>query len=73
MTQQTFTLEELQDRARARKLELGIVDTPEYIDSLRNKGANRTPEKRELLRRIDERRSASQDPDSGDKKIISYY
>jgi hypothetical protein len=30
-----------------------MIDTPEAIDSLRNKGFNRSSEKRELLRRIE--------------------
>ena len=38
-----------------RRVELGIVETPERTEALRNKGLNRTPEKRELLRRSQER------------------
>ena len=55
-------------RVRARKAELGIVDTPERIESLRNKGGNRKPEKRELLRRADERARAA-----GKVPVKSYY
>jgi hypothetical protein len=43
----------------ARKRALGMVDTPESIEAMRNKGANRTPEKRELLRRAGERARAA--------------
>jgi hypothetical protein len=48
----TPTLEEFLANIAERKFNLNIVDTPEYTEALRNKGRNRTPEKRELLRRI---------------------
>lgn len=38
-------------RVEQRKAELGLLDTPETTEPTRNKGWNRTPEKRELLRR----------------------
>ncbi len=41
--------------AAKRKAELGLEDTPERTEAMRNKGANRTPEKRELMRRVEER------------------
>lgn len=53
---------------RARKRQLGLVDTPERTEAMRNRGENRTPEKRALLRRIEERaREAGLEP------IRSYY
>ena len=55
-------------RVRARKAELGIVDTAERVERLRNKGGNRTPEKRELMRRTDERALAS-----GQVPVRSHY
>lgn len=50
-------------RIEARKAALGIIETPERAESLRNKGRERTPEKQELLRRCAERaRAAGRDP-----------
>jgi hypothetical protein len=51
-----------------RKAELGIIDTPERTEALRNKGLDRTPEKRELLRRAQERAI-----EAGIKPIKSYF
>lgn len=51
-----------------RKRELGIADTEEYTEAMRNKGGNRTPEKRELLRRMAERARAA-----GKTPIKAYY
>jgi hypothetical protein len=51
-----------------RKAELGIIDSPERTEALRNKGLNRTPEKRELLRRAQERAIAA-----GVKPIKAYF
>jgi hypothetical protein len=51
----SFTLAELWAFVDQRKAELGIVEPPERTEALRNKGLNRTPEKRELLRRSQER------------------
>ena len=42
-------------RVTERKRQLNIVDTEENIEQMRNRGYNRTPEKRELLRSIKER------------------
>jgi len=52
-----------------RKLALGLSPESEAaVDALRNKGGQRTLEKRELLRRAEVRaRQAGQDP------VISYY
>lgn len=38
-----------------RKAELGLNDTPERTEALRNKGTNRTKQKREFLRRTEAR------------------
>jgi hypothetical protein len=57
-------LAEVEERKRA----LGIVDTPESIEAMRNKGGQRTPEKRELLRRVEERARAA-----GLEPVKSYY
>ncbi len=51
-----------------RKAALGIADTEEWTESLRNSGANRTDEKRELLRRIEARAKAA-----GRPGVISRY
>jgi len=64
----TISLQEHLERVRARKRELGIVETPETVDAMRNKGELRTPEKRELLRRIEERARAA-----GVKPLVAYY
>ena len=56
------------ERVRARKAELGLVDTPERVEALRNKGTNRTPEKRELMRRVEERAR-----EAGVPVLKSYY
>ena len=64
-------IENLQDylaKIEARKAELGLLDTPERTDAMRNKGGNRTPEKRELLRRIEERARAA-----GLEPLRAYY
>ncbi len=47
-----------QAQIRARKRALGILLTPEQNEALRNPGHNRTPEKRELLARIEARRAS---------------
>ncbi|MBU8536933.1 hypothetical protein [Falsiroseomonas tokyonensis] len=54
-----LTLAELERRIEARRAELGLIDKPESIEALRNKGTNRTEEKRELLRRIEQRAKAA--------------
>ena len=55
----TIKLSDLRASIQRRKAELGIVDTPESIEAHRNKGLDRTPEKRELLRRTQERAIAA--------------
>jgi hypothetical protein len=51
----TITLDEHLARVSARKAELGIEDTEEQTEAMRNKGGSRTPEKRELLGRTAQR------------------
>ena len=55
----TISLATLQQQVSARKALLGMLDTPAEIEALRNKGATRTPEKRELLRRTKGRARAA--------------
>ena len=56
-------LNELLEEIEARKASIGMRDTPETVDAFRNKGARRTPAKRALLQRIEERaRAAGRDP-----------
>lgn len=43
---------------RDRKALLGIVDTAERTEAMRNNGRRRTPEKRAMLARIDARADA---------------
>jgi hypothetical protein len=50
-------LEDLDKELERRQRELGV--TPERIERARNDGRRRTPEKRELLRRIGERARAA--------------
>lgn len=54
--------------ATARKEALGLTDTPDETEAMRNKGGNRTPEKREFLRRIEERARAA-----GRVPLKTYY
>jgi len=53
------TLSDLLSGIRERKAELGIVDTPERTEAMRNKGSQRTPSKRAMLARIEERALAA--------------
>ncbi|HEY0203760.1 MAG TPA: hypothetical protein VGC15_06405 [Acetobacteraceae bacterium] len=47
----------------ARRAALGMKDTPAEVGTMRNKGGRRTPEKRELLRRVEGRsRAAGMEP-----------
>ncbi len=56
-------LDQLLAAIEARKVAIGTRDTPETTDALRNKGARRTPEKRELLKRMEDRtRAAGREP-----------
>ena len=63
-----MTLDQFLADIEARKAALGITDTPEEVEAMRNKGGRRTPEKRELLRRVEERAHAA-----GVKTLKSYY
>ncbi len=51
----TICLRDFLAEIDARKLALGIVDEPKDVEAMRNKGANRTEAKRELLRRAAQR------------------
>ncbi len=64
----TMMLDDLLRRIDERKRVFGLPDTSAATEALRNKGANRTPEKRELLRRAELRARAA-----GRKPIVSYY
>ena len=48
----TISLANLQQQVTARKAALDMLDTPAEVEAMRNKGGNRTPAKRELLRRV---------------------
>lgn len=61
-------IDEYLAQVRAKKALLGIRNTAEDVDSLRNKGGNRTESKRELLRRIEIRSLRS-----GLDPVVSYY
>jgi hypothetical protein len=58
----TIWFKTLQKKVQARKRALGILLTPEQNEALRNPGDNRTPEKRELLARIEARRAMLREP-----------
>lgn len=59
-------LAELLEGIRERKRLLGIVDTPERTEAMRNRGSRRTSQKRELLARIEARaREAGVEPLKG--------
>jgi hypothetical protein len=64
----TISMAKLRDHVEARKREIGWVDDDASTDALRNKGDNRTPEKRDSLARIDARAIAA-----GKKPTRSYY
>ncbi|HEX7853275.1 MAG TPA: hypothetical protein VF503_06225 [Sphingobium sp.] len=60
------TLADLLEGIRERKRLLGIVDTAERTEELRNRGTRRTSRKRELLARIEARaREAGIEPPKG--------
>jgi len=54
-----MTLDRFLADIKARKAALDMKDTPEEVEAMRNKGGRRTPEKRELLRRVEERARAA--------------
>ena len=55
----TIMLFDYLEAVRARKAALGLADTPESVEAMRNKGGNRTPAKRALLRRAARRAKAA--------------
>lgn len=55
----TISLDDLLAGIRERKAALGIVDSPELTDAMRNSGERRTARKRAMLARIDERARAA--------------
>ena len=63
-----MTLHQFLSDIKARKAALGMTDTPERVEAMRNKGGRRTPEKRELLRRVEERAR-----EAGVETLKSYY
>jgi hypothetical protein len=67
-TMSSIALRTLLERTEKRKAALGLVDTAEATEALRNKGARRTPQKRELLQRAEERAKAADL-----KATTSYY
>jgi hypothetical protein len=64
----TMMLDDLLSQIDERKRVLGLTDTSAATEALRNKGGNRTQEKRELLRRAELRARQA-----GRKPIVSYY
>ncbi len=64
----TMTLNDLLSRIDERKRVLGLPDTLAVTEALRNKGGNRTPEKRALLRRAELRARQA-----GRKPVVSHY
>ncbi len=63
-----ITLSDLLSGIRDRKALLGIVDTPERTEAMRNKGCNRTPKKRVMLARVDARAR-----DAGVEPLKAYF
>ncbi len=63
-----MTLDQFLADIKARKAALSMTDTPEEVEAMRNKSGRRTPKKRELLRRIEERARAA-----GVELLKSYY
>lgn len=64
----TISMADFTTQIEARKREIGMVDDAETTEALRNKGTSRTPQKRVLLARIEERAIAA-----GRKPVRSYY
>jgi hypothetical protein len=64
----SIALQTLLERTEKRKAALGLVDTAAATEAMRNKGARRTPQKRALLRRAEERAKGA-----GLKAAPSYY
>jgi hypothetical protein len=57
-----ISLDDLLKGVRTKKSELGIVDTPASIEAMRNKGTDRTPEKRAMLAAAEKRARAAGRP-----------
>lgn len=55
----TVTLSDLLAGIRERKAALGIVDSDERTESMRNRGGHRTAAKRTMLERIENRALAA--------------
>jgi hypothetical protein len=68
MTMQTLQLECFLEEVEQRKAEVGLDESPAAVDSRRNKGARRTEAKRALLRRSEQRATAT-----GLRAVPSYY
>ena len=64
----TISMADFTAQIEARKREIGMVDDSATTEAMRNKGTNRTPQKRVLLARIEERAIAA-----GRKTVRSYY
>ena len=64
----TISMADFTAQIEARKREIGMVDEAATTEAMRNKGTNRTPQKRVLLARIEERAIAA-----GRKPVRSYY
>lgn len=64
----TISMAKLREHVEAKKREIGWVDDDTSTDALRNKGGNRSPEKRAFLARVDARAIAA-----GKKPTRSYY
>mgnify|MGYP000177941031 CR=1 FL=1 len=54
-----ITLSDFLASIRERKAALGIIDTPERTEQMRNTGSRRTAGKHAMLKRIDERARAA--------------
>lgn len=54
-----ISLSDLLDGIRRRKITLGIVDTEERTDAMRNDGSRRMPGKRAMLARMEKRALAA--------------
>lgn len=54
-----ISLSDFLNGIRQRKADLGITDTPERTEAMRNDGSRRTARKRAMLARIDDRARAA--------------
>ena len=63
-----MSLDDLLKGVRAKKIELGIIETPASIEALRNKGGDRTPAKRAMLAAAEKRARAA-----GRKPIQAHF